>query len=51
MWYLWLLLIILLVVPVVAVLAEDRPPRNEIVHEQDPEDPGRPDEAEMRAAA
>jgi len=33
-WTLWLLLAALLVLPVVAVLVEDRPPPNEITHEQ-----------------
>lgn len=34
-WTLWLFLAVLLVLPVVAAFAEDRPPSNEITHEQD----------------
>ena len=39
--WLWLLLAAVVVLPVFAAFIEDRPPRNEIAHEQgDDEDPG-----------
>ena len=37
-WILWLLLACLLVLPVCAAFIEDRPPRNETVHESGDED-------------
>ena len=39
-WFLWFCLVALLVAPVFAAYIEDRPPRNEITHEQ----PGGDDE-------